>query len=124
VLLTGDIDRAVERELLPTLDLLRTVVLKVAHHGSATSSVEEFVQHTRPKVALIGVGRANPYGHPVPQVLERFRAIGTEVFRTDLDGQVTVSTDGKSVNVSTFFGRKLSIPHEGHEGHEGGQSQP
>ena len=118
VLLTGDIDREVERELLPILDLLSTVVLKVAHHGSNTSSGDEFVQHTRPKVALIGVGRANPYGHPVPHVLERFKAVGTEVFRTDLDGQVTVSTDGRSLRVETFTGRSWEFKRS-HEGHEG-----
>jgi competence protein ComEC len=118
VLLTGDIDRDVERELLPTLDLLPTVVLKVAHHGSGTSSAEEFIQHVRPSVALIGVGRANPYGHPVPYVLERLHAIGSEVFRTDLDGQVTVSTDGNTVWATTFTGRswRLKDSHEGHDG--------
>ena len=75
----------------------------------------------RPKVALIGVGRANPYGHPVPYVLERLSAVGTAVFRTDLDGEVSVSTDGNDVRVSTFTGRiwKLKDSHEGHEGSKG-----
>jgi len=60
MLLTGDIGRDVERQLLPTLDLLPTVVLKVAHHGSATSSEASFIEQLHPAIALIGVGRANP----------------------------------------------------------------
>jgi competence protein ComEC len=107
VVMTGDISAQVERDLLPTLDLLPTVVLKVAHHGSGTSSAEEFVARVKPRVALIGVGRGNPYGHPVPYVLERFTNAGTEVFRTDLDGEIHVITDGKKVSVETWTGRKV-----------------
>jgi len=118
LLLTGDIGREVERALLETLDLLPTVILKVAHHGSGTSSSEEFVEKVGPSVAVIGVGRGNPYGHPVPYVLERFNRANTHVFRTDLDGQIRVSTDGLQVKVATFTGRVAEIPHEGHQGHE------
>jgi competence protein ComEC len=105
MLLTGDIGREVERELLPALDLLPTVVLKVAHHGSGTSSAAEFVERVKPSIALVGVGRANPYGHPVPYVLERLQNAGAEVFRTDLEGQIYVSTDGKALEVMTYTGR-------------------
>jgi competence protein ComEC len=105
VLFTGDIGREVEDELLPTLDLLPTVILKVPHHGSGTSSSARFVEKLRPAVALIGVGRSNSYGHPVPYVLERYRHTGTEIFRTDQDGQIEVSTDGISVSVRTYTGR-------------------
>ena len=97
MLLTGDIGHDVERELLPSLDLLPTVVLKVAHHGSGTSSAAAFVQRVKPAIALIGVGRANPYGHPVPSVLERLQEVGAEVFRTDRDGQIQVTTDGRDL---------------------------
>lgn len=107
MLLTGDIGRQVEQEMRSTLDLLPTVILKVAHHGSGTSSAVEFVDELKPRIALIGVGRGNPYGHPVPYVLERLRRVGTEVFRTDLDGQVDVSTDGREVKVKTWTGRRL-----------------
>jgi competence protein ComEC len=118
MLLTGDIGRDVERELLPLLDLLPIVVLKVAHHGSGTSSAVEFVEHVKPTIALIGVGRGNPYGHPVPYILERFHRIGAQIFRTDTDGQIEVSTDGRRVDVSTFTERRFSMQHEGHEEHE------
>ncbi len=53
----------------------------------------------------MSAGRANHFGHPVPEVLERYRAAGAEVFRTDQDGAVTVDTDGFSVNVHAFTGR-------------------
>jgi competence protein ComEC len=105
VLLTGDIGREVELELLPALELPPIVVLKVAHHGSGTSSAAEFVDQVRPKVAMIGVGRGNPFGHPVPYVLERFAQAETAVFRTDVDGQITVTTDGKDLEVKTYTGR-------------------
>ncbi len=107
MLLTGDIGQEVEEELAAHLDTLPIVVLKVAHHGSATSSSAAFLNRLRPTIALIGVGRGNTYGHPVPSVLGRLHESGAEVFRTDLDGQVDVVTDGKSVEVRTFTGRKL-----------------
>jgi len=105
IVLTGDIGREVEQELLPTLDLLPRVVLKVPHHGSGTSSSDEFVEKLRPLVALIGVGRANTYGHPVPFVLDRYRSTNTEIFRTDQDGEVELVTDGMAIEVRTFTGR-------------------
>ena len=107
MLLTGDIGRDVERQLLPTLDLLPTVVLKVAHHGSATSSEASFIDQLHPAIALIGVGRANPYGHPVPAVLERLHQTGTAVFRTDQEGQIDVIADGREVQVRTWNGRRF-----------------
>lgn len=108
MLLTGDIGRGVERDLLPTLDLLPTRVLKVAHHGSGTSSAAEFVDEVRPAVALIGVGRGNPYGHPLPAVLARLHGVGAAVFRTDRDGETGVVTDGRVVQVETWTGRRLA----------------
>jgi competence protein ComEC len=109
LLLTGDIGKEVEQELLASLDLLPIVVLKVPHHGSGTSSAEEFVKTTHPAVALIGVGRANPYGHPVPLVLDRYRQVGTEIFRTDQDGEIELITDGEGIAVHTFTGRTWSM---------------
>jgi competence protein ComEC len=102
MLLTGDIGRDVEESLLPSLDLLPTVVLKSPHHGSATSSSDAFIEKLNPRVVLIGVGRANPYGHPVAQVRERYQRAGSDVLRTDLHGQVEVSTAGHSLRVRRF----------------------
>ncbi len=78
MLLTGDIGREVEQALIPTLDLLPIVVLKSPHHGSGTSSSEEFINAIKPRVVVISCGRANPYGHPLPYVLERYRSVGAE----------------------------------------------
>ena len=95
MLLTGDIGREVEQALIPTLDLLPIVVLKSPHHGSGTSSSEEFIKAIKPRLVLISCGRANPYGHPVPHVLERYRSSRTpKIARTDLDGQIEVVITG------------------------------
>ncbi len=105
IVLTGDISRAVE-EALVEMDLLPLTILKSPHHGSATSSSREFVATLQPAAALISAGRANPYGHPVPAVLARYREAGAEIFRTDQDGQIDLVTDGEQVSVRTFTGRK------------------
>jgi competence protein ComEC len=110
ILLTGDIGREVEQALLPTLDLLPIVVLKSPHHGSGTSSSKEFIDAIKPAVVLISAGRGNPYGHPVPYVLERYRAVNAEIFRTDQDGQVEITTDGQGLRTTTFSGRRLRLP--------------
>jgi competence protein ComEC len=107
MVLTGDIGRDVEQELVGAIDAGPAVVLKVAHHGSATSSSMPFVAALRPDIALIGVGRGNPYGHPVPAVLDRLRRAGAEVFRTDRDGQIEVATDGTGIAVDTWTGRSF-----------------
>ncbi len=103
ILLTGDVGADVERELIPKLDLLPIVVLKSPHHGSATSSSAEFINAVKPALVVVSSGRANPYGHPVPPVLERYKAIGARVLRTDQLGQIEIVTDGQTLN------------HEGHE---------
>jgi competence protein ComEC len=108
LLLTGDIGKAVERTIDP-LPATKLRVLKVPHHGSLTSSSEEFVRSLHPDVAIVSVGRANHFGHPAPAVLERYKAIGTEIFRTDQDGAVTVDTDGHFITVSGFTGRRVTL---------------
>jgi competence protein ComEC len=110
VLLTGDISREVEQALAPQLDPRRIVVLKAPHHGSLTSSGPLLIDHLRPTVALISAGRGNIFGHPAPAVVERYRARGAEIFRTDLDGQVDLSTDGRSLEAVTFTGRRWQYP--------------
>jgi len=106
--LTGDIGREVEGELLSFVDVAPLVVLKVAHHGSNTSSSEALLDHLRPAAAIIGVGRTNHYGHPAPAVLSRYRARDISVYRTDVHGQIDISTDGRTVEVATFVQRLQS----------------
>lgn len=101
-LFTGDAEIPEEMEALERApELLRADVLKVGHHGSSSSSGEDFLNAVKPRAALIGVGIENTYGHPARSVLERFRAMGTQVFRTDLHGTVVLASDGKSISVRT-----------------------
>ena len=102
VLLTGDISAEVERAILPRLTRAPTRILKAAHHGSRTSSSMALLSEWRPQFALISAGRGNTFGHPAPEVLQRFEAIGATVFRTDLDGQIALETDGRRVEFTTF----------------------
>jgi competence protein ComEC len=102
-LLTGDITAAVERALVPQLTAARVRVLKVAHHGSRTSSSQELLNAWRPQLALISCGRGNTFGHPAPEVLDRLESIGARVYRTDRDGEITVTSDGRDVTVRTFM---------------------
>ena len=121
VLLTGDIGRDVERPLAgegPVGSLAPLRVLKVPHHGSLTSSSWELLRALEPHMAVFSAGRANHFGHPAPAVLERYQAIGAEIFRTDQDGAVTLDTDGYSIDVHTFTGRRIGLSataahHEG-----------
>jgi competence protein ComEC len=106
VLLTGDIGRSVERSLV-LAPLRRLRIVKVAHHGSLTSSAADFVSALAPQIAVVSAGRANHFGHPAAEVLQRYRDAGAEIFRTDRDGAVMVDTDGHSVHVHTFTDRSV-----------------
>lgn len=94
VLLTGDIDVRGERELVARArrngTTLRSEVLKVAHHGSRTSTGPELLASVSPKLALVSAGRRNPYGHPSPEVVSRMEDRGVRVLRTDLHGRIEV----------------------------------
>jgi competence protein ComEC len=109
VLLTGDAGLEAEKAFEAALTSTPLRIMKAAHHGSRTSSGEEFVQRARPAVVIVSVGRANHFGHPAPEVLERYRQAGAEVLRTDCDGAITVDTDGYTVDIRTFAGRRLSF---------------
>ncbi|MGA2132122.1 MAG: ComEC/Rec2 family competence protein [Bryobacteraceae bacterium] len=100
-LLCGDIERQVEAELVAEGLLAKTDVLKVAHHGSKTSSTAEFLDLVHPAIAVMSVGVENSYGHPHPSVVERLEQVPAGVLRTDLDGLVTVRTDGRRLEMDT-----------------------
>lgn len=93
-LLTGDIESRAEETIVATRDDLRSDVVKVAHHGSKTSSTQDFVTATRPLLAVISVGPTSPFGHPRPEVVERWRATGAQILTTGEHGTITISTDG------------------------------
>ena len=67
------------------------MVLKVAHHGSKTSSTEEFLENVNPKIALIGVGKNNNFGHPSGEVLYRLQEHNVQLYRTDLNGEIIIN---------------------------------
>jgi competence protein ComEC len=106
VLLPGDIGSDVERALIPALDLAPVVVLKAAHHGSATSSSEAFIDATKPAAVIFSAGTNNRFGHPAKAVVERFARRGVEMFNTADDGAVFVETDGRKVEVKGWSGRR------------------
>jgi len=93
LLLTGDVTGEAERALRPPASL----VVKVPHHGSRTSSSAALTGATRPRVAIVSSGARNPFGHPHPEVIERYARAGALVLRTDRDGTVSVATDGRRV---------------------------
>ena len=95
-LLTGDIEIEAENALLRSGLDLHATVLKVAHHGSATSSSAAFVQAVGPALAVVSVGANNPYGHPVPSVIGRLDEEAL-VLRTDQHGTIELTTDGRRV---------------------------
>ena len=99
-LLMGDAPQSVEHALMDAFDG-NVEVLKVGHHGSSTSTADAWLDRTRPKAAIVSVGRGNRYGHPAADVMTRLRRWGVPVHRTDLDG--TVSVRGRPDG--TFFVR-------------------
>jgi len=94
-LFTGDAEAAVEKTLLG--DDIEAEVFKAGHHGSSTSNTEDFIRKVDPEIAVISCGADNSYGHPHRETLALFEEYGVEVFRTDEDGTVVISTDGKNI---------------------------
>ncbi|MBV9613197.1 MAG: ComEC/Rec2 family competence protein [Acidobacteriaceae bacterium] len=102
VLLTGDAERPVEAEMLSSGMLEPVTLLKVGHHGSRTSSSQEFLDQVNPRFAFISDGYLNQFHHPHPDVLARFREHHTAVFRTDQRGLITFLTDGEKIWIESF----------------------
>jgi competence protein ComEC len=98
-LLSGDIERQIEAELIAEGLVRKTDVLKVPHHGSKTSSTATFLDLMRPAFAVMSAGFENSYGHPHAEVLERYEERQACVLRTDLDGLVTVRSDGRRLRM-------------------------
>lgn len=102
VLMIGDIEKETERELLSAPEYLQSSVVKVAHHGSKTSSIQDFVNATKAKIAVISVGRESPFGHPKPEIVERWKNSGARVLTTGEKGTVMLTTDGKRISLETY----------------------
>jgi len=117
-LFTGDIEAPGERTLIASSNAagaLRSTVLKVPHHGSATSSTDAFVRAVDPALAVISLGYLNRYGFPSPAVVDRYRALGARVARTDETGEIDVDAGRDGIRLSTWredvtFERRFDPP--------------
>jgi beta-lactamase superfamily II metal-dependent hydrolase len=100
MLLPGDAEEQTEHRML-TKDLnLQVQVLKVAHHGSKYATSEDFLKRAKPQIAIVSCGAWNRYGHPAQSVLDRLRAANVKLYRTDLQGEITITTRGKDGDVA------------------------
>jgi competence protein ComEC len=99
IVLPGDIGRDIERDLAPRIPPSALRVLKLPHHGSATSSSAAFLDALRPAVALVSCGRDNRFGHPAREVMARLAERHIPVIRTDAGGEIDLETDGRTLTV-------------------------
>lgn len=99
-LFTGDAEREEELDILDAGYNLESTVLKVGHHGSANSTTYPFLREIMPQYAVISVGANNSYGHPTEEALSRLRDADVKVYRTDLQGDIICTSDGKAVSFS------------------------
>lgn len=99
VLFTGDIEKEAEKKILETYksekNKLVSNVLKVAHHGSKTSTIKEFLDTVNPQIALIGVGKNNMFHHPSEEIIDKLKEYGAIIYRTDERGEITIRVNGK-----------------------------
>ena len=103
VLLTGDIETEAEQQLIRQhADKLPSTFLVVPHHGSKTSSTPEFVAAVRPRYAAFTIGFRNRFGHPKDEILERYRAVGSRILRSDEDGALLIDMDADHLSVESF----------------------
>ena len=102
-LLTGDAEKQSEKEMLNAGYELKSDLLKVGHHGSYTSSTAGFLREVSPTYAVISCGIDNDYGHPHKETLQKLGLLNTTVYRTDRDGTVVASTDGKDIRITTAY---------------------
>lgn len=103
-LFDGDAESGSERAMLASGEDLRADILKAGHHGSRTSSTKDYLEAVRPEIAVISCGEGNSYGHPHQQTLDKFNALGIRSFRTDINGTITIGTDGNTCEVITEHG--------------------
>jgi competence protein ComEC len=104
-LIPGDISEAAEEELVRRNGpILRSQVLVAPHHGSARSSSQAFIKAVRPETVVFSSGAGNVFRLPHPDALARYNRIGCRIFRTDLNGAVTIQTDGQNVAARPFRG--------------------
>lgn len=107
MLFTGDIEAIAEKAILKkyskNLNILKSDILKVAHHGSKTSSITEFIEKIKPKYAIIGVGEDNKFGHPSDSTIQNLEKANIRIYRTDKMGEIEIKTNGKEIKINKFL---------------------
>lgn len=113
MLFTGDIEEIAENrlcELYKSTNKLQADIIKVAHHGSKTSSTFNFLELVKPKIALIGVGANNNFGHPNEEVLERIENLGTHIYRTDQMGEISIVIGNKgNIKIDSLIEKEKNV---------------
>ena len=106
MLFTGDIEEVAEKYILnkykKNIKVLKSDIIKIAHHGSKTSSTQEFLKAVDPKYAVIGVGKNNKFGHPSVLTIQNLKTIRTESYRTDQNGEITIKVNTKKIEIKTL----------------------
>jgi len=98
---TGDAEKEVEEDILGAKINIDADLMKMGHHGSTTSNTEEFLDKISPQIAIITCGVDNSYGHPHREILDTLNKRNVEIYRTDLQGDIIVTSDGKTIEVKT-----------------------
>ena len=110
MLFTGDIEEVAEKAILSEYgrtgaNILNSTILKVAHHGSKTSSTIEFINAVNPKYALIGVGKNNKFGHPSDITISNLQSLNVQIYRTDQVGEIMIKTNGEKCKIEKFINK-------------------
>lgn len=108
ILFTGDIEKEAEQEILKIyindLQKLDSNILKIAHHGSKTSSTSEFLNAVSPQITLIGVGKNNKFGHPNNEIIERLKKLNCKIYRTDESGEIQITINkNNEIKINTLI---------------------
>ena len=116
ILFTGDIEEIAENQILEKYknsEILKSDILKVGHHGSKTSTIPKFLEKVNPRIALIGVGENNKFGHPSNEVIQRLKDIGVKIYRTDEMGEIIIKVNNKlKTNVKTIINKNMKLNSE------------
>lgn len=99
-LFTGDAEAKAEKDMLAKKVVPKIDVLKVGHHGAKEATTKDFLKKVKPKHSVISVGKGNKYGHPKKEVLNRLKEVKTKVYRTDKQGTIVITSDGKKIKVN------------------------
>lgn len=103
-LFTGDIEKEAENNIINNYNF-NIDVLKVPHHGSKTSSTQDFLNILKPKLSIISCGRNNYYNHPASEVLQRYKSINSQILNTAKEGAIILKTDGNTIKITTMYER-------------------